>query len=83
MTMTSKQLESEVDRLLKMAEKLSVRIGTLQQTAYIMGRALRVIALTPHIREYLEKYDPMALKQVREAIAPQLDRLGKRVGGNL
>ena len=81
--MTSKQLESEVDRLLKMAEKLSIRIGTLQQTAYIMGRALRMVALTPHIREYLEQHDPITLKQVREAIAPQLDRLDKRAGGTL
>jgi hypothetical protein len=32
-------------------------------------RALKVIALTPHIIKYLEANDPKALEQVRQAIA--------------
>lgn len=38
---------------------------TARGTAY---RALKVIALTPHIRQYLETNDPKALEQVEHAI---------------
>jgi hypothetical protein len=31
-------------------------------------RALLVIVLTPHIREYLEENDPVALRQARAAL---------------
>ena len=33
--------------------------------------AAKVIQLTPHINEYLERTDPMALKQLREAISAE------------
>lgn len=38
-----------------------------ERAAELMA-ALNVIILTPHIREYLERTDPMALKQCTDAL---------------
>jgi hypothetical protein len=69
------------DVALKFSQKLSERLmeadwlELYDGTTFIrsrqpksMGDALKVIALTPHIRKYLKENDPKALAQVREAL---------------
>jgi hypothetical protein len=45
---------------------VTLQIPTLKETIL---NAMKVIALTPHIRTYLEANDPKALKQLETAIA--------------
>lgn len=44
----------------------NIEVSTLR--AEQVANALRVMVLTPHIRDYLRDNDPKALKQAREAL---------------
>ena len=40
-----------------------------------MAKALKVLTVTPHIRQYLKKKDPKALEQAENALYKEYDTL--------